>query len=154
MSRGRLNVFIERDHAQRLEALAATKGISKSGIVAAAIAAFLSPEDHGRQEAALARRIDKLSQRSERVIRDQTILIETVSLFIRLYLSVSMPIDEAHQDAARAQGKARFEQFITQLGIHLQRGGSLVKTLQAEVHPDESVFTNIPTATGANGPSP
>jgi len=137
MSRGRLNVFIERDHARRLEALSATKGISKSGIVAAAIAAFLSPEGDERREAALGRRIDKIAARCERLARDQTILIETLSLYIRLYLTISMPIDAAHQEAARAQGRARFEQFIAQLGIHLQRGGSLVKTLQAEVASDK-----------------
>lgn len=35
-SRHRLNLFIERDHARRLEELSAKKGVSKSSIVAAA----------------------------------------------------------------------------------------------------------------------
>ena len=43
---------------------------------------------------------------------------------------------EAHQDAARAQGKARFEQFIEQLGRHLLRGRSLVRDVVEELHPD------------------
>ncbi len=59
--------------------------------------------------------------------RDQTILIETLALFIRYHLSVTTPVPEAHQEAARAQGRARFQQFIEQLARHLQRGGSLVK---------------------------
>ena len=41
-------------------------------------------------------------------------------------LTVSTPIPEAHQDAARAQGKARFEQFVEQLGRHLLRGRDFV----------------------------
>src|SRR3546814_12614781 len=62
--------------------------------------------------------------------------IETLALFIRYYLTVSTPVPEAHQDAARAQGKARFEQFIEQLGRHLLRGRSLVRDVVEELHPD------------------
>ena len=51
-------------------------------------------------------------------------------------LTVSTPIPEAHQDAARAQGKARFEQFTEQLGRHLLRGRSLVRDVVEELHPD------------------
>jgi hypothetical protein len=138
VSRGRLNVFLEREDAKRLEELAAVKGLSKSAIVAAALASFLSPEGADRREAAIARRLDKLQSQGERFGRDQMILIETLALFIRVYLSVSTPIPEGHQEAARAQGKARFEQFITQLGRDLQRGSSFVKTLERETVPSES----------------
>ncbi|MFA7558500.1 MAG: hypothetical protein WCZ20_11940, partial [Hydrogenophaga sp.] len=41
------------------------------------------------------------------------------------------------QDAARAQGKARFEQFVEQLGRHLLRGRSLVRDVIEELHPQE-----------------
>lgn len=135
MSRGRLNVFLEPSHARRLEELAAVKGLSKSAIVAAALTSFLSPEGADRRDAAIARRLDRLHTQGERLARDQAILIETLALFIRVYLSVSTPIPEGHQEAARAQGKARFEQFITQLGRDLQRGSSFVKTLEREVAP-------------------
>ena len=49
---------------------------------------------------------------------------------------MSTPVPEAHQDAARAQGKARFEQFVEQLGRHLLRGRSLVKDVVQEIQPD------------------
>jgi hypothetical protein len=137
MSKKRLNVYIEPDHGKRLDALAAMKKLSRSSIVAAALAAFLSPEGGERREAATARRLDKLGRQFERLERDQTILIETVALFIRYYLSVTTPIPEEHQDAARAQGRGRFEQFVEQLGRHLQRGGSLVKDVHEEILPGE-----------------
>jgi hypothetical protein len=151
MSRGRLNVFLEREHAHRLAELAALKGLSKSAIVAAALASFLSPEEAHRRETAIARRLDKLHSQGERFERDQTILIETVALFIRLYLSVSTPIPEAHQEAARAQGKARFEQFITQLGRDLQRGSGFVKSLREEIRPQTSDVLNSSTQARAEG---
>ncbi|MGH9099157.1 MAG: CopG family transcriptional regulator, partial [Acidimicrobiales bacterium] len=63
----------------------------------------------------------------------QTILIEAVALFIRHYLTVSTPVPPAHQDAVRAQGRARFEQFVEQLGRHLHRGHSLARRLTEEL---------------------
>ena len=42
--RSRLNIFLEPDHARRLDQLATMKGVSKSAIVAAALASYLSPD--------------------------------------------------------------------------------------------------------------
>ena len=126
MTQHRLNVFIQPEHGKRLDELAAKKGVSKSSIVAAALASWLSPDAADQREAAIAKRLDRLSRHAERMERDQNIQIETLALFIRYFLTVSTPVPEAHQDAARAQGKARFEQFVEQLGRHLLRGRSLV----------------------------
>ena len=87
--------------------------------------------------------LDRLSHQFDRLERDQTILIETVALFIRYTLSVSAPIPEAHQTVARAQGRSRFNQFIDQLGRHLQRGGSLVRQVHQEIAPTESDFVGL-----------
>ncbi len=86
--------------------------------------------------AATAKRLDRLSRQFERLERDQNILIETMALYVRYYLTVSTPVPEAHQEAAKAQGKARFEQFIEQLGRHVLRGRSLVKEVYEEIQPD------------------
>lgn len=141
--RTRLNIFLEGPHAKQLRVLAATKGVSQSGIIATALASFLSPDGLDRREAALAMRLDRLSHLFERIERDQTILIETLALFIRLYLSTTTPLGAGQQNAARAQGKARFEAFIDQLGRHLQRGGSLVKQVAAEIYPTEADFVRL-----------
>jgi len=138
MSQARLNLFIQHDHATRLDELAAKKGVSKSSIVAAALASWLSPDAGDQREAASAKRLDRLSRQFERLERDQNILIETMALYVRYYLTVSTPVPEAHQEAAKAQGKARFELFIEQLGRHVLRGRSLVKEVYEEIQPDAS----------------
>ena len=138
--RKRMNVYLEMEHVRRLRELSTTKGVSKSAVVAAALASFLSPDAADRREAAIAKRLDRLSNQFERLERDQTILIETVALFIRYELSVSTAVPEDHQSAVRAQGKARFAKFVEQLGRHLQRGGSLVKDVSQEIVPSESDF--------------
>lgn len=134
--RTRLNVFIEREHARRLTEHASLKGISKSSIVAAALASFLSP-DAADQRGAIARRLDRLARQFERLERDQNILIETVALYVRYFLSISTPVPEEQQEAARALGRARFEKFIEQLAGHLRRGRSLVADVHQESIPDE-----------------
>ncbi len=89
---------------------------------------------------AIAKRLDRLSRQADRMERDQNIQIETLALFIRYFLTVSTPVPEAHQDAARAQGRARFEQFVEQLGRHLMRGRSLVRDVVEELHPQDHEF--------------
>ena len=147
MSRARLNLFIQPEHAKRLNELAIKKGVSKSSIIAAALASWLSPDSGDQREAAIAKRLDRLSRQFERLERDQNILIETMALYVRYYLTVSTPVPEAHQDAARAQGKLRFAQFLEQLGRHLQRGRSLVRDVQEEIQPDAQ-WLDIPQGSG------
>ena len=154
MSRARLNLFIEREHAHRLDELAAMRGISKSSIIAAALASWLSPDSGDQREAAISKRLDRLSRQFEKLERDQVILIETVALYVRYFLTVSTPVPEAHQDAARAQGKARYTQFIEQLGRHLMRGKSLVKDLHEEISPDADSFVKLDDAQSAAESSP
>jgi len=143
VSRARLNIFLEDDHARRLAQLAGMKDVSKSAIVAAALSSYLSPDGGDRREAAIAKRLDKLTRQFDRLERDQTILIETVALFVRYTLTINAPIPAAHQDAARAQGRERFGQFVDQLARHLQKGRSLVKDVHEEINPDRSRFFGL-----------
>jgi hypothetical protein len=154
MSRARLNLFIEPEHARRLGQLAAMKGVSKSSIIAAALASWLSPDAGDQREAAISKRLDRLSRQFERLERDQSILIETLALYVRYFLTVSTPVPESHQEAARAQGKARYAQFVEQLGRHLMRGHSLVKEVHEEIQPESSAFVNGTDAAAAEKEGP
>lgn len=145
MTRARINVYLEVQHEKQLLDICAVRGLSKSSVIAAALASFLSPEGADRREAAIAKRLDKLTHQYERVARDQTILIETLALFVRYYLSVTAAIPESMQEAARAHGKARFGQFIEQLARHLQRGGSLVREISEEIYPTQEQFHAHPS---------
>ncbi len=136
MSRARLNIFLEPEHASRLDELAALKNVSKSGIVAAALAAYFSPDGPNQRNVAISRRLDTLSRQFERLERDQAVLLETTALWIRHQLAVTAPVPEGMQDAARAQGRARFADFVTQLARHLQRGGSFVGDVWHEIAPE------------------
>jgi predicted protein tyrosine phosphatase len=146
MTRARLNIFIEPEHAKRLDQVAAHKGVSKSAVIAAALASFLSPDGDDQREAAIAKRLDRLSRQFDRLERDQNVLIETVALYIRYFLTVSIPVPEGQQEAARAQGRARYLQFIEQLARHIQRGRSLVREVHEDIGPTEAVEPKQPGA--------
>jgi hypothetical protein len=156
MTRTRLNIFIEPDHGKRLEQIAAHKGVSKSAVIAAALASFLSPDAADQREAAFAKRLDRLSRQFDRLERDQGILIETMALYVRYFLTVSIPVPESQQDVARAQGRARYAQFVEQLARQIQRGRSLVKEVHEETFPDssESFGADGQTPSSADGLSP
>jgi len=153
MTQTRLNIYLHREHAKQLAALSKMQRVSKSSLVATALTWFLSPEGGQAREATVLRRLDRLVHHLERLERDQTIQMEALALFIRHQLSVTAPIPEAHQPAARAQGRARFEQFIDQLARHLQRGGSLVQDVWQEIAPDKAQEGAGPSGS-ANGSPP
>jgi len=75
--------------------------VVQASVLAAAMASFLSPEGADRREAAIARRLDKLTNQFERLTRDQTILIETLALFIRYQLSVTAPLPSSSRGSSR-----------------------------------------------------
>jgi predicted transcriptional regulator len=151
MTRARLNIFIEPDHAKRLDQVAAHKGVSKSAVIAAALASFLSPDGEDQREAAIAKRLDRLSRQFDRLERDQNVLIETTALYIRYFLTVSLPVSEGQQEAARAQGRARYAQFIEQLARHIQRGRSLVREVHEDIGPAEAAEPKQPGAQAEPG---
>lgn len=154
MTRARLNIFIEPEHAKRLDQVAAHKGVSKSAVIAAALASFLSPDGEDQREAAIAKRLDRLSRQFERLERDQNVLIETTALFIRYFLTVSIPVPEGQQEAARAQGRARYMQFIEQLARHIQRGRSLVREVHEDIGPAEVAKSEQAGAQPGSGTDP
>lgn len=152
MTRARLNVFLEPKHARAIVETARAKGVSQSSLVSAALASFLSPDAADRREAAIIKRLDRLSHQFERLERDQTIQIETLALFIRYFLSISTPVPDAHQDAARSIGRARFEKFVEQLAGHLQRGHSLVRDVHEQCFPEAREFSSMHVAQPATMP--
>ncbi|MBV5262903.1 CopG family transcriptional regulator [Pinisolibacter aquiterrae] len=129
----RMNVYFEPDLLKRVEALALRRNVSKSAVIEAAVASFLSVDSADRREAAFGRRLDRLSRQIEALDRDQAILGETVSLFIRFWLTITPPLPESAQASARAKGLERFEGFVEALGRRLATGDQFIKELARDI---------------------
>jgi hypothetical protein len=135
--RDRMNVYFPPELLKQIADLADRKGLSRSAIVVeAAVASFLSPDGADRMEAAFTRRLDRLSRQVQRLERNLGITIETLALFIRIWLSVTppMPAGEARA-AAQLKGTQRFQEFVEMLGRRLQKGQSLLQEVLEDVEP-------------------
>lgn len=131
----RLSVYLEPDLLDALEAYAAKRNKSKSLVAEAAIASFLSPDAAERQEAAISRRLDRLSRQGERLERDLGISIEMLALFVRSWLTATAPTPEAARAAARAQGLERFDGFVQALGRKLAKGPAFTREISCDLMP-------------------
>jgi predicted transcriptional regulator len=117
---------------RRLADYATRKRVSQAVVVERALESYLSPDGADRLEAALSRRLDRLSRASERLERHVTIGNEAVALFVRFWLANTLPLPETTQGAAQAKGRERYEGFIDALGRRLAKGRMLADEVSNE----------------------
>ncbi|WP_374345397.1 CopG family transcriptional regulator [Phenylobacterium sp.] len=132
-TRTRRNVYFDPALLKQVDALAMRRKVSASAIVEAAVASFLSGDTTEKLEAAMSRRLDKLSRQIDTLDEDLAVLGETLSLFILIWLSSTPPLPENAQAAARAKGAERFEGFMQNLGRRLASGDRFLKELSRDV---------------------
>ncbi len=120
-------VYLPADLARALDEMATRTRRPKSEVVRAAVASFLSPDGSERMEAAVTRRLDRMSRQIERLERDLTVANEAVALFIRAWLTATPPLPEGAQTAAQAKGRERYEGFVEALGRRMASGRSFVR---------------------------
>jgi predicted transcriptional regulator len=120
------------DLMRRLSDYATRKRVSQAVVVEAALESYLSPDGPDRLEAALARRLDRLSRASERLERHITIGNEALALFVRFWLTSTPPPPDSSQASAQAKGRERYQGFIEALGRKLAQGPGLADELSVD----------------------
>jgi hypothetical protein len=131
--RNRMNVYFPPAMLTQIAELADRQKLSRSAIVEAAVASFLSPDGADRREAAFARRLDRLTRQVQRLERNVGISTEALALFVRFWLTVTPPVPTEAQSAAQAKGRERYEGFIEALGRRIQKGQSLLDEIPEDV---------------------
>lgn len=122
-------VFLARDLSLALDAASRRMRRSKSEIVQAAVAAYLSPDGEEVSEAAVTRRLDRISRSIERLERDVTISNEAVALFVKAWLTATPSLSSGDQKAQNSKGQERYAGFLEALSRRLASG----RLLRAEV---------------------
>ncbi|WP_288051188.1 ribbon-helix-helix protein, CopG family [Acidiphilium sp.] len=130
--RDRLNLSLPVEMIAQINDLAIRRRLTRSAIVEAAVASFLSPDGADRLEAAFARRLDRLTRQVQRLERDSGLSTEALALFIRFWLTITPPLPSDAQATAQAKGRERYEGFIEALGRRLNQG----RTLRDEIPMD------------------
>ncbi|WP_445219691.1 CopG family transcriptional regulator [Bradyrhizobium sp. Pa8] len=123
------------DIAVQLADYASRKRVAQALIVETALSTFLSPDNSERMEAALSRRLDRLTRQLERLERHVTISNEALALFVRFWLTATPPLPDTAQPAAKAKGRERYDSFVEALGRRLAKGQSLAKEVSSDVEP-------------------
>ena len=110
------------------------KRVPRALVVEAALSSYLSPDAADRLEAALARRLDRLTRQTERLERHVTISNEAIAVFVRFWLTSTPPLPDAVQAAAQTKGLERYKGFVEALGRRLARGRKLAEEVSLDIH--------------------
>jgi predicted transcriptional regulator len=130
------------DLAGRLADHAARKNVPQALVVEAALASHLSPDGADRLEAALARRLDRMTRQIERLERHVTISNEALAVFVRFWLVSTPPLPDTALPAAQAKGRERYQGFVEALGRRLARGRTLAEEIVSDVNPGQPQQSN------------
>ncbi|WP_319799142.1 CopG family transcriptional regulator [Nitrobacter sp.] len=146
-TRIRMNVYFNPELLAQVEALALRRQVSKSAIIEAAVASFLSGDSAEKLEAAMSRRLDKLGRQIDGLDEDLAVLGETVSLFVQFWLLVTPPVPDSAQASAKAKGAERFKGFLLTLGKRLATGDRFLKELSRDIDPSAQPTTEVDEGT-------
>jgi predicted transcriptional regulator len=123
---------------RRLADYAVRKRVSQAVLVEAAVESYLSADGPDRLEAALARRLDRLTRASERLERHVTVGNEAIALFVRFWLTSTPALPDTAQAAAQAKGRERYQAFIEALGRRLAQSAGLADEVSSDHEPGHS----------------
>lgn len=120
---------------RQLDGFARSKRVSRTAVVEAALASYLSPDGAERLEATVSRRLDRISRQLDRHEWHVELSNETLALFIRFWLTVTAPLPDTAMKPAQAMGKERWAHFVESLGRRMESGVRLKEELSVDVSP-------------------
>lgn len=126
-------VRLPADLLRRLADQARSRRASQTAILEAALTSFLSPDGADRLEAALVRRLDRMSRQLDRLAWNVDLSNETLALFIRFWLTNTVPLPDAAMKAAQAMGKERWVRFVESLTRRMELGPKLGSEISRDV---------------------
>lgn len=141
------------DLAAQLADYAGRRRVPQALVVETALTSHLSPDNSERMEAALGRRLDRLTRQVERLERHVTISNEALALFVRFWLTVTPPLPDTAQPAAQAKGRERYDGFVEVLGRRLAKGQSLAQEISQDVNPNEGKPDKTAASSSATEPT-
>jgi len=106
--------------AKQLAELAIRRRVSQAEIVETALSSLLSPDGPERMEAALGRRLDRIVRQMGNLEHAVEVGNEALALFVRFWLTANPPLPDVVGEAAKAQGKERYEGFVQALARKLE----------------------------------
>ena len=160
LSKIKVTVYLSRMVVDRLNLACKDPTRNKSKLTEKALNTLLDSERDLSHDAGLLRRLDSLGRQVAIIDRHQQVVLESLGLFIRYYLTVTPPLSKSEQEPARAKGHQRFEFFISQLGKRLSGSQTLVSEVMEKITAhdpdlftrdiDEPAFESSPSSTSSS----
>lgn len=117
----RYQLFLPEPLSARLVEEANRPGVTKSDILVQALTFWLDRRGTHKLDDRFGRRLDRIAELLERLLRDSHIELETLALFIRYELAINPPLAE-NDAAGRAAASLRFDAFLSQVAREVGRG--------------------------------
>ncbi len=118
---------------RQLGEVARARRVSSTAIVEAALASYLSADGADRLEAAISRRLDRMTRQLDRLEWHVELSNETLAQFVRFWLTTNAPLPDTAMKAAQAMGKDRWERFVHSLNKRMEFGPRLKQELSTEI---------------------
>jgi hypothetical protein len=145
MAKKKYTLYLPVPLARRLDQVARDRHGGKSALVEDALKASFEPQQHAGIEEGLARRLDQISRQLAAVARDQTVIAETLALFVRYYLTATPPVTDGEQESARLTGRKRYEVLLAEVGKRVAEGRGLAGEVLQTIPIDQpDLFAAMP----------
>lgn len=137
----RVRARISGQNAMFLDHRARQTGKSKSRIIDEALSASFSYEIDDERDARILERLDQMMRHNHRHSRDLNLHMESFSLFLQFFFTLSPEIPVIDQDARATRGVVLLNQYFDQLGAKMKSGGKTFKhALEDVLVSDEDFF--------------
>ncbi|TPG48062.1 CopG family transcriptional regulator [Sphingomonas glacialis] len=119
--------------SSQLADYARAKRVSQAQIVETAIASFLSPDGSERIEAALGRRLDRMTRQAERLSWRLEVASETLAIFVLSWLTATPPVPEGDRASAEAQAWERWYGLIEIVRSRIETGKGIMEEMSRDI---------------------
>ncbi len=144
----RIQPYISPENFHWLKAMAKRPGLSESTIIDGAVTAYRAGESDNKREAAINRRLDRLTRQFGWIERDNLVLAETLATFVHYFLTVTPPVPANQVEAARAKGDLRFDLFVRQVAEALRSGQRILQNAVEDVTAEAASLEREPEQLG------
>ena len=129
----RVRARITPQNAMFLEHRARVTGKTKSCLINDALSASFSYEIDDERDAKILDRLDMMMRHNHRHSRDLNLQMESFSLFLQFFFTLSPEIPVVDSEARASRGVTVLNQYFDQLGARMKNGGKTFKHALSDI---------------------
>ncbi len=129
----RVRARISTQNAMFLKHRMQDTGKTKSRLINDALSASFSYEIDDERDAKILDRLDMMTRHNHRQSRDLNLQMESFSLFLQFFFTLSPEIPAVDSEARAARGVIVLNQYFDQLGARMKSGGKTFKHALSDV---------------------